>query len=70
MQMHPCKARLAGWERFPVVDGPVLKSENLAAITEAATIPRSLSRSYGDSSLPTKANFPVADTTAADRLLP
>ena len=69
MPQQPYRSRLAGWGRFPVVDGLELKSENLAAITETATLCRGLGRSYGDSSLPARADFPVADTTLADRLL-
>ena len=52
-----------------MVDGLEWKSENLAAITEGATLCRGLGRSYGDSSLPARADWPVANTTLADRLL-
>jgi len=69
MSQQPYRSKLTGWGRFPVVDGLVLKSENLASITEAATLSRGLCRSYGDSSLPARDDFPVADTTLADRLL-
>ena len=69
MPQQPYRTRLAGWGRFPVVDGLEWKSENLAAITEKATLCRGLGRSYGDSSLPARADLPVADTTLADRLL-
>ena len=54
---------------FPWSKGSVLKSENLAAITEKATLSRGLGRSYGDSSLPARPDLPVADTTLANRLL-
>jgi len=47
----------------------VLKSEDLATISETATLSRGLGRSYGDSSLPARPDSPVADTTLADRLL-
>ena len=69
MTLQPHRSKLTGWGRFPVVDGLVLRSENLPAATEAATLSRGLGRSYGDSSLPAGADFPVADTTLADRLL-
>jgi decaprenylphospho-beta-D-ribofuranose 2-oxidase len=69
MPQQPYRTKLAGWGRFPVVDGLEWKSENLAAITETATLSRGLGRSYGDSSLPARADFPVVNTTLADRLL-
>ncbi len=69
MPQQPYRTKLAGWGRFPVVDGLEWKSENLAAITETATLCRGLGRSYGDASLPARADFPVVDTTLADRLL-
>ena len=69
MPQQPYRSKLAGWGRFPVVDGLEWKSENLAAITETATLCRGLGRSYGDSSLPARADLPVANTTLADRLL-
>ena len=69
MSLQPYRSRLSGWGRFPVVEGLVLKSENLAAITETASLSHGLGRSYGDSSLPARADLPVADTTLADRLL-
>lgn len=52
-----------------MVDGLVFKSEDLASATESASLTRGLGRSYGDSSLPAGAETPVADATAADRLL-
>ncbi len=58
MPSQPYHSRLAGWGRFPVVDGLVLKSENLAAISAAATLSRGLGRSYGDSSLPARPELP------------
>ena len=69
MPQSPFRSRLSGWGRFPVVEGLVLKSESLPAITESASLSRGLGRSYGDSSLPARADLPVADTTLADRLL-
>ncbi|MBU4270634.1 MAG: FAD-binding oxidoreductase [Planctomycetes bacterium] len=69
MTLQPHRSKLTGWGRFPVVDGLVLKSENLPAAAERATLSRGLGRSYGDSSLPAGADLPVADATLADRLL-
>ncbi len=65
----PFRSKIAGWGRYPVVDGLVLTSESLAAATETASLSRGLGRSYGDSSLPARPDVPVADTTLADRLL-
>lgn len=69
MMIFPYSAKISGWGRFPVVDGLVLKSENLAAASQTATLARGLGRSYGDSSLPSADDRPVLDTTLADRLL-
>ena len=69
MVQKPYRSRLAGWGRFPVVEGLEWKSEDLMAITEGATLSRGLGRSYGDSSLPAGPDLPVADTTLANRLL-
>jgi decaprenylphospho-beta-D-ribofuranose 2-oxidase len=69
MQIEPYRSRIAGWGRFPAVDGLVLKSEDLAAISQQASLSRGLGRSYGDSSLPARSDLPVAETTLADRLL-
>jgi len=69
MPQQPFRSKIAGWGRYPVVDGLQYKSENLETATEKATLSRGLGRSYGDASLPARADFPVADTTLADRLL-
>ena len=69
MPQQPYRTRLTGWGRFPVVDGLEWKSENLAAITEAATLCRGLGRSYGDSSLPAGPICPWPTPRLADRLL-
>jgi len=69
MRNEPYQTEFAGWGRYPVVTGIALKSENLAQITETASLSRGLGRSYGDSSLPAAADLPVAETTLADRLL-
>ncbi|MEN6458151.1 MAG: FAD-binding oxidoreductase [Thermoguttaceae bacterium] len=69
MPQEPFRSKIAGWGRFPVVDGLVFRCENPATLTEKATLSRGLGRSYGDSSLPARPDLPVADTTLADRLL-
>ena len=69
MPQQPYRAELAGWGRFPVVDGLEWKSEDLAAISAEATLCRGLGRSYGDSSLPAGPDRPVANATLANRLL-
>ena len=66
---RPYHARLAGWGRYPFVEGLVRESEDLAACCQDAAICRGLGRSYGDSSLPAGPDDIVADTTLADRLL-
>jgi FAD/FMN-containing dehydrogenase len=69
MPQQPYRTKLAGWGRYPVVEGLEWKSEQLAAISEKATLSRGSGRSYGDSSLPAGADCPVVTTTLADRLL-
>jgi FAD/FMN-containing dehydrogenase len=69
MPQQPYRTKLAGWGRYPVVEGLEWKSEQLAAISKNATLSRGLGRSYGDSSLPAGADCPVVTTTLADRLL-
>ena len=69
MPQQPYRTTLAGWGRFPVVEALEWRSEDLAAITVTASLCRGLGRSYGDSSLPARADFSVANTTLADRLL-
>jgi decaprenylphospho-beta-D-ribofuranose 2-oxidase len=66
---RPFHAQLAGWGRCPVVEGLVVKSEDLPAAAAGASLTRGLGRSYGDSSLPARPDIPVADATPADRLL-
>jgi decaprenylphospho-beta-D-ribofuranose 2-oxidase len=46
-----------------------LRSEDLAAITEAVPLSRGLGRSYGDSSLPAPGDDRVAGSVRADRIL-
>ncbi|MCE5303671.1 MAG: FAD-binding oxidoreductase [Planctomycetaceae bacterium] len=69
MSQQPYRKKLSGWGRFPILEGLEFRSEDLTAATEKATLSRGLGRSYGDSSLPARADSPVADTTLADRLL-
>jgi decaprenylphospho-beta-D-ribofuranose 2-oxidase len=60
---------LAGWGRYPVIQGYEMRSENLERITEHATLSRGLGRSYGDASLPPAGGHVVAASPLADRLL-
>ncbi len=60
---------LAGWGRYPVVQGYERRSEHLEEITEHATLSRGLGRSYGDASLPPAGGYVVAASPLADRLL-
>jgi FAD/FMN-containing dehydrogenase len=64
---HP--SRLSGWGRFPVVDGYERQGEDLAQLAPGAILSRGLGRSYGDASLPPSRDYPVLNTTLADRLL-
>jgi FAD/FMN-containing dehydrogenase len=70
-----CRARpasateLAGWGRYPVVQGEEVCSENLEECTRGAALSRGLGRSYGDSSLPGCRRDRVAGTRLADRIL-
>jgi FAD/FMN-containing dehydrogenase len=69
MPWEPYQTKMSGWGRYPVVQGLERKAENLEAISENASLCRGLGRSYGDSSLPARAEDVVVDTTLADRLL-
>jgi FAD/FMN-containing dehydrogenase len=61
---------LHGWGRYPVIEAPVIGSENLPAITRDAVLSRGLGRAYGDAALPPQgAVRPVALTPRADRIL-
>jgi len=60
--------RLSGWGRHPVVEAQQSFSEDLASITEDASLTRGLARSYGDSSLPLP-GARAANSTRADRIL-
>ena len=69
MSHEPLLSTISGWGRNPIVTAQVLGSEDLLPITTAATLSRGLGRSYGDSSLPTSSDRPVACTERADRYL-
>ena len=60
---------IAGWGRYPVVQGYERLSENLEDITQDALLVRGLGRSYGDASLPPLDGQSVANSTLADRLI-
>src|SRR5688572_17557845 len=59
---------LSGWGRVPVA-GTELLSENIEAATRGAVLSRGLGRSYGDSSLPARADDKVVGTRLANRIL-
>ncbi len=69
MPNEPYRTKVTGWGRYPVVEGWEYKSEDLEAVTTAASLSRGLGRSYGDSSLPARTDLPVVTTTLANRLL-
>lgn len=69
MSPQPYRTTFSGWGRYPVVEGLEIKTEDLAAATEHASLCRGLGRSYGDSSLPADDRHAVVDTTPADRIL-
>lgn len=60
---------LAGWGRFPVIQGEECLSEDLEGISEGAVLSRGLGRSYGDASLPPPSGGRVMGTRLADRIL-
>lgn len=59
---------LSGWGRLPA-PGVEKLSEDLERLTRGAALTRGLGRSYGDSSLPAKADDLVACSRMADRIL-
>jgi len=61
-------ARLSGWGRLSVPGREVL-SEDLAAITDGASLTRGLGRSYGDSALPPPGVQVIPASPLADRIL-
>ncbi len=65
----PLRRFLAGWGRYPVVDGREREGEDLEKLTHGAALSRGLGRSYGDASLPSSSDRLVVKTTRADRLL-
>ncbi len=62
-------ATLSGWGRLPA-PGRELLTEDLERDTAGAALCRGLGRSYGDSSLPARADDKVVATRLADRILP
>lgn len=63
------RTAMAGWGRFPCIEGLQRRSERLDRATEGAALCRGLGRSYGDSALPAVPGDLVVDTTLADRIL-
>lgn len=61
--------KIAGWGRYPVVEGREILSEDLETCTRAACLSRGLGRAYGDSALPPAPGETLAGTRLADRLL-
>ncbi len=61
-------ATLTGWGRLAAPGREVL-AEDLESITRRAVLSRGLGRSYGDSSLPARADDKVAATRLANRIL-
>jgi FAD/FMN-containing dehydrogenase len=64
----PSEPILHGWGRL-ARPGRERRSEDLAGLTRVARLTRGLGRSYGDSSLPARAEDEVASAVLADRLL-
>jgi decaprenylphospho-beta-D-ribofuranose 2-oxidase len=61
---------LVGWGRCPVVEAPLVASEDLARGARDAILARGLGRAYGDAALPPLgAGRPVLTSTLADRIL-
>ena len=60
---------IAGWGRYPVVQGVERLSEDLEAATQDALLVRGLGRSYGDASLPPRSGQTITNSTLADRLI-
>lgn len=61
--------QIAGWGRFPLQEGRLCASEDLAAVTDHVMLSRGLGRAYGDAALPARAGGALASTLFADRLL-
>lgn len=63
-------SELMGWGRYPVVEAPVVASEDLARGARGAILARGLGRAYGDAALPPLGcGRPVLTSTLADRIL-
>jgi decaprenylphospho-beta-D-ribofuranose 2-oxidase len=61
---------VAGWGRFPVRPGRLLRSDRLAMVEGPAhVLPRGLGRSYGDAAVPAAPDDLVVDTRRADRIV-
>jgi FAD/FMN-containing dehydrogenase len=61
---------LMGWGRYPVVEAPVVLSEDLARGGREAILARGMGRAYGDAALPPLgAGRPVLVSTLSDRIL-
>lgn len=63
-------SELMGWGRYPVVEAPLVVSEDLRRAGRGAILARGLGRAYGDAALPPLgAGRPVLQSTLADRVL-
>lgn len=60
---------IAGWGRYPVIQGYERFSEDLEIATRNVLLVRGLGRSYGDASLPPLQGQTVANSTMANRLV-
>jgi FAD/FMN-containing dehydrogenase len=61
---------LHGWGRHPVIEASTRAGEDLARLTEGATLSRGLGRAYGDAALPPAGGAGVVvKTPLADRIL-
>lgn len=65
----PRPRALAGWGRYPIIEGREYEGEELEPLAAGAVLSRGLGRSYGDASLPPDGGHTVLGTTRADRLL-
>lgn len=64
----PAPSTLTGWGRIPAPGREIL-TEDLVRGTQGAVLTRGLGRSYGDSSLPARADDKVLGTRLANRIL-
>ncbi len=64
------RAAVAGWGRFPVRPGRVVRPERLELPAgESLVLPRGLGRAYGDAAVPWREATLVLETGRADRIL-